>query len=81
MQGAGGLKEVPVGTYLREVLDDTCLGEVLDDTCLGEVLDGAYPGEVLDRRYEVAYSLGKHLVREFLVSTNRRRLAGKSYLR
>ena len=54
---------MPIGTYLREVLNN------------------AYLREVLNRRYEVAYSLGKHLVREFLVSINRRRLASKSYLR
>ena len=50
------------------------LGEVLDDTHLGEAL-------VLDKWYEVVCSLGKHLGREFLVGTNRRRLASKSYLR
>ena len=50
------------------------LEEVLDDVYLGEAL-------VLDKWYEVAYSLGKHLGRKFLVGTNRRRLASKSYLR
>ena len=50
------------------------LREVLNDTYLREAL-------VLDKWYEVVYSLGKYLGRKFLIGTNRRRLASKSYLR